>query len=995
MRFLAIALPVPTEYANRFTMKYLAFVKAVRKWTIRLGCLAAMGLTGCLLSLPGSHTPPAAATASALESVNLSDPIRPVTSDQPIQLHAAQNEWTTFALQVSNVWPRRPLSVRISNLRSTAGNAIGLDQFSAYQILSMPVEVTPGYVRHTGLNSANRSIPRALLSTPIGNGSIQLASLRDPTDPTNPAAHPNGGSVLLWFDLHVPPYTTAGEYSGSCRLADASGRTVGAAVPVHLTVYDFALPVARHLQMVGQADWDRLAALYPAAFGDTITPGLINRGDPRYRQTIGALDQMMSLSEQRRALLVLPGLRPTVKWPAGGEPQIDWNEFDSLIRPWMNGELFVDRVPLRYWPLPEAESLARYDAKSRADYWSAAASHFEQLGWLDRAPVWLGRESASTSAQTSADALCDEAGRILAGNQQVKVALPLQDEQVAAAHQRIAPPDLARLITAGAPLVSSAGAASPTSASPWRQHWMRTDLPGLVPYAGAGSDERDVRVWAWLAFLRRADMIVWDHALPMVDSPNDPADPNTLTWFYPGQWFGVADPVPTIQLAWLRRAQQDYEYLWLAVQHGQLINALQMARLITKPVEIQSGQAADPVYALLTGTTSQEAWDRVQELLAETILLRKPGQQVDEARQRALYIETLQWTQPQQRPQILARAAQWTIDTTPRPQTQHTPGNWLRLDLSLDIYNASDLTPDKNALQWDAPPPQSGWEVRPQPVEVPRLQTYHVQPASLSAGFDLNHMSADASKPLELRFINNFTRAAYPLRVRLPVAVCERHEGPLAIDGKLNDWSDADALQDGPLVLMMNRPAVQKQELKFVEGSSRIYSSYGRENFYVAFSLEGLTGNEHQAHNEVYYQARRAWGEDLCEVLVQPVYRDNSVGPVLHVICKPNGADWTERKEPATGVDQEWRVTAGAAVRYAMTLSEGRWRGELGIPWKLINAPNKNAPVLLRFNFCQHRQQNCESASWCGPVDFGRDQNMMGVLYLHDPDGERSTDASP
>lgn len=995
MRLLAIALPVPTEYANRFTMKYSAFVKGVRKWTIQLGCLGALTLAGCPDAPPGGQTLPPAASTSALESVNLSDPIRPVSSNDPIQLHAAQNEWTTFALQVSNVWPKRPLSVRLSNLRSANGTAISLDQISAYQILSMPVEVNPGYVRHTGLNSANRSIPRALLSTPIQNGSIQLASLRDPTDPANPSAHPNGGSVLLWFDLHVPPYTAAGEYSASCELADAAGHSLGAALPIYLTVYDFALPIARHLQMVGQADWDRLSALYPAEFGDTITPNLINRGDPRYRRTIATLDQMVSLSEQRRALLVLPGLRPTVKWPAGGTPQIDWNEFDSLIGPWMNGELFVDRVPLRYWPLPEAQSLERYDAKSRADYWAATASHFEQLGWLDRAPVWLGRENTSTSAETAADAFCDEAARILAGNQRVKVALPLQDEQVAAAAQRIAPSDLARLITAGAPLISSTPATSSNVVSESREHWMRTDLPGLVPYAGAGGNERDVRVWAWLAFLRRADMIVWDHALPMVDSPNDPADPDTLTWFYPGQWFGITDPVPTIQLAWLRRAQQDYEYLWLAAQQGEVINALQMARLITKPVEIQSGQAADPVFALLTGTTSQQVWDRAQELLAETILLRKPGQHVDEARQRALYIETLQWAQPQERPQIWARAAKWTIDNTPRPQRQGMPGNWLRLELSLDIYNASDVTPDKSALQWEPPPPQSGWEVRPQPVEVPRLQTYQVQTATLSAGFDLNRMSADASKPLALMFVNGFTQAAYPLRVRVPVAICERHEGPLSIDGRLDDWSDADAMQDGPLVLMMDRPDVQKQELKFVEGDSRIYSSYGRDNLYIAFSLGGLTGNEHQAHNDVYYQARRAWGEDLCEVMVQPIYRDNSVGPVLHVVCKPNGADWAERKDAATEFGQEWRVTEGAAVRYATTTSEGRWRGELGIPWKLINASNKDAPVLLRFNFCQNRQQNCESASWCGPVDFGRDQNMMGVLYLHDPDGQRSANASP
>ena len=971
-------------------MKDSVLVKAVQRWAVRLGCLLILGLAGCPEVLPGDR--PGAhesGNGASLESVNLSDPIHPVADTQPIHLRAAQNEWTTFALQVNNVEPRRRLAVRLSNL-SSAGGTISLRQFTAYQILAMPVEVNPGYVRHTGLNSANRSIPRALLEAPLENGSIRVTSLRDPTDPTNPSAHPNGATVLLWIDLQVPPYTPAGDYAGSCELTDRAGLVVGASLPLHLTVYDFALPVARHLQMVGQADWDRLAALYPASFGDTITPSLINRGDPRYRQTISTLDQMMSVSEQHRALLALPGLRPTVKWPAGQAPLIDWSEFDSLVGPWMSGELFPDRVPLRYFPLPAAQSLDRYDPRSRADYWAAAASHFQQLGWLDRAPVWLGNQDVSLSSPTRADALCDEAARILGANPQVKVALPLQDEQLARGPQPIGDSTAERIITAGVPLIWAVPNSPASPDLPSRQHWLRTDLPGLVPYAGAGSDERDVRVWAWLAFLRRGDLIVWDHALPTVDSPSDPADPNMLTWFYPGQWFGVPHPVPTIQLAWLRRAQQDYEYLWLAAQHGEVINALQMARLITKPVEIQPGQAADPVYALLTGTTSQQAWDRAQELLAKTILLRKPGHPVNEAEQRALYIETLQWAQPQERPQLLARWAKWTLDAAPAAPQARAAGNWLRLDLSLDIYNASDMTPDKNSLQWDPPSPQSGWQVRPQPVDVLRLQTYHVQPATLSAEFNLDRITPDAGKPVGLRFINGFTKAAYPLSVRLPVAMCERHEGPLAIDGRLNDWSDADALQDGPLVLMMDRPDVQKQELRFVADSSKVYSAYGRENFYVAFSLEGLMPDEHQAHNDVYYQARRAWGEDLCEVLIQPVYRDNFLGPVLHVVCKPNGADWTERKEDTAPPEVQWRPAAGAVVRYATTTTDGRWRGELAIPWKLINAPDKEAPVLLRFNFCQHRRRNCESASWCGPVDFGRDPNMMGVLYLHNADAKES-----
>jgi hypothetical protein len=964
-----------------------ARAKVLRTWTTLLlaGSLA-IGLAGCPDAPPKAGPAASVPSRTLLQPLNLSDPIRPSVDAALIELRAAQNEWTSFALQISDISTQRPMSIRVGDLTSAGGATITAANIEAYQILPMPVQVNPGYVRHTGLNSANRSVPRALLAVPAAHGIINLASLRDPTQATNPSAHPNGGTVQIWVDLHVPQYAAAGGYTGSCELSDAAGHPIGSAVPVKLAVFDFALPEARHLQMVGELDWERLGALYPELFGDTITPNLMNRGDPRYRQSIAALDQMMSLSHERRAALVIPGLRPTVKWPAGAPPEIDWREFDELIRPWMSGKSFADRVPLQYWPLPGAQSLDRYDPQSRLDYWGLAAGHFDQLGWLERAPVWLGSPARAGAAEPDPAAVAHEASRILAVYPKVSVAVPLRDDQLARQAGSSAAVDAGRIITTGAPLVSSVPPPAAHVDARDRRHWMRTDLPGLVPYAGAGADERDVRVWAWLAFLRRADLILWDDVLPTVDSAGQPADPNTLTWFYPGKWFGVPGLVPTIQLEWLRRAQQDYEYLWLAAQRGEVINALQLARLITKPVEIRPGQAADPEYALLTGTASQHAWQRAQELLAETILLRKPGEPLDPARQRSLYIETLQWAQPQERPQLLARGARWTYQGPRKIGDGRATGNWVHLDLGLDVYNASDATPDKNALAWGAPPPLSGWEVRPQPVEVPRLQTYHVQPATLPAEFDLSHVSPDSVQPLDLSFINGFTKVAYPLRVRAPVAVSDRREGPLALDGNLSDWTDADALQDGPLVLMMNRPNLQAQALKFASGTAKVYSGWGRENFYLAFSLDGLSPEDHTAHNDVYYQARRAWGEDLCEVLIQPVYKDNSAGPVLHLVFKPNGADWVERKGAGNAPGEIWRVAEGSGVRYATTTGDDRWRGEAGIPWRLINSAGKDAPVLLRFNFCQHRTRNCESASWCGPVDFGRDESLMGVLYLRSPD---------
>lgn len=950
-------------------MNDLQPVNVVRSLTALIALLVAIGVAGCNAArrqTPHTNDESHPSLTPQLHPVDLSNPIRPMPTDQPVGLRAARNEWTSFTLQLSGVFADRPGSLRIRV--STPQIANVSESITVYQVLPMPVQVNPGYVRHAGQSTDNGSIPRALLPVAT-NGVVSIASLRDPTQPLNPAAHPNGVNVLLWVDLHVPLTAPSGEQEISCEMLDARGRTTGRAVSVRLTVYDFSIPNERHLQVAGRIEWGRLAALYPDRFGDTITPNLINRRDPRYATTVAALDQLVSLGQMNRTDVIVPGLRPTVKWPGGEPPQIDWREFDALVAPWMRGEAFADHIGLGFWPLPAAENLDRYDPRSRLDYWTLAADHFRQREWLDRAPV---------PTQLAADA-----DPILAATRQARVMLPLTDDQLAP----IAPQRVNRVLSAGQGLVSSAPQATLIRNTDKHSHWLSTDMSGPVPYAGSGGDERDVRIWAWLAFLRHADLVLWNDSLPAVNAPLEPADPSSLVWFYPGQWFGIDQPLPTIQLKWLRRAQQDYEYLWLASQRGEVINALQMARLITKPVEIQPGQPADPVYSLMSGTTDPRAWDEAQDLLARSILLRQPGQPVDDARQRALYIQTLQWAEPRERPLLVARSADWTLAPSSTDSNSPSGPNRLHLRLGLDIYNASDIRPDRNTLRWSQLPPGSGWQVQPRPIDVPQLQTYRVQPATMTAQFDLDRAAPSATSPLELCFVNGFTKVETRLKVVLAVAACDRREGPLALDGRLNDWNDGQSICDGPMVLMLSRPDLQNQQIQFAPVPSKIYSAWGPDNFYLAFALEGLSPDPHQAHNEVYYEARRAWSEDLCEALIQPVYADNAVGPVLHVVCKPTGADWVEQKgRPSKTARSTWEPVGGSSVRYATTnTASGHWRGEVAIPWKLICGPDHDLPVLLRFNFAQHRAANCQSASWAGPVDFGRDENLTGVLYLRTP----------
>lgn len=922
-------------------------------------------------------------TAPQLQALMLSDTLSPAVTDEGVALTAARNEWVSFTLQVSGLPEKRPFSLRIRPLQSGAGT-ISRVQYEAYQIFPMPVDVNrAGYVRHTGQSAAVHDLPRALLPLGSDKGLINLAQLRNPDRPLDAPREKwaGPGPLQLWVDVLIPADAIAGDYAATCDLIPAGSDKPVASTPLKLTVYDFALPAERNLQMVGRISWDSLKRLYPDRF-ETVTERLLSRTDEKYAAAVRTLDQIVSLAQHHRTGVFIPQLQPTVKWPAGQQPQIDWTEFEGLVWPWLTGEMFSDGVPLGFWPLPAPEQLDRYDPKSQSDYWSSAAAHFDQREWLDRSPIWIEKVRPGPVRAAETLELSARAAELLSIHSRLRVLFPLETDQVQLRQElvpgMIDPADAPRLWAAAPGLVFSPPIHDwEGEASKKPEQWLRTDTPGLVPYAGAGGDEKDVRLWAWLAFLRQAKLIVWNGVLPSFDDPTQPADPNELIWFYPGEWFGIDRPVPTLQLKWLRRAEQDYEYLRLAKERGEQLNTLVMARLMTKLVQIQPGQAPDPSYALMCGTTDPKAWSDAQQLLAKTILLREPGVEPDADLQHALYIETLRWVQPQEKPLLMGRTTQWYWDAGEQ-------GQRLRLKLGIDIYNASDTRPDKNQMQWVALP--QGWQVKPQPVEVPALSMFDVRRETMEASFDLSKITPAAQQPSELSFINGFTNRATPLKLVLPVAATERLEGRrLSVDGKLDEWHSADLLQDGPMVKMLSRPAVQRQDLEPASTPARVYSGWAADNFYLAFDLSGistaaLTGSQ----NFVNYQFRRAWGEDLCQVLIQPVY-DKGVGPVLHLVCKPTG-HWVERKLDPRLHAFPWQPLEGAGIRYKAALDGDRWVGEVAIPWKAIVDPQQGMPTLLRFNFVQHKDAVGESASWAGPIDFGRDESFTGVLHVKEAD---------
>jgi hypothetical protein len=510
---------------------------------------------------------------------------------------------------------------------------------------------------------------------------------------------------------------------------------------------------------------------------------------------------------------------------------------------------------------------------------------------------------------------------------------------------------------------------------------LRTDASGVLPYLGAGGNERDVRIWAWLAFLRHAGLVLWSDALPAQNKLTEQVDPNDLVWFYPGSWFGVDAPLPSVQLKWLRRAQQDYEYLLLATQRGMPTDALMLARLMTRQVEIGSAQPPDPVYELLSGTVEQETWDQARSLLARGILLHAPGgspqNPTSAAQETALNLDMIRWQQPKERPFILPRVANWYLDSSP----DSNGGRWAAVRLGVDVYNASDNQPDQNLLQWTSA--GEGWEFSPKPMVLSALHTYGVRRFWLPASVDLDRIGPSSRQPLEILFVDGFTRNEYRSQAMLPVAASDRREGHLAIDGKLDQWYSSDLIHDGQLTRMLDRPSVQAWRIEPASDASQVFTTWADDNFYLGFRVSGITVPQPQ-RNFVDFQFRRAWGEDLCEALIQPINDDNSLGPITYVACKPGGVCLIKRRAGSRAGPGTWQEIAGADVRYAANASAAGWTGDLAIPWKLILPGDRPRPRLLRFNFIQHMASNGESASWAGPIDFDMDVSYMGLIFLRD-----------
>lgn len=980
----------------------------------RLAHPADAGLVALLMSLliAGCVRPTAQLRESPL--FDRSAPLAPA-DDTPtpgaIELKGAGGEWLDFTITCAGSATR----LRLAPLRLEGAGQATAAQWQAYRVEELPADLNRAAIhRFYGGESAGemKSFPAALVPLPpASDGAFKV----------NPAI---GKPVMLWVDIQVPRSLGRGEWRTQVEALGPDGDVL-ARLPIALVSHGFDLPKSRSLTISGTAAWEKLQE----GFGvdRAINPELLSR-HPRAPENVSAvrrLDMLQILAQTHRLQVEFPDLAAPVKWPGGRDPRIDWAGYDEVIAPWMSGSAFEDGVGVADWPVPTMRGIERYNALSRQDYWKLALAHFDDRGWLEQSTLWFVGEAIDAAVDGVPEALRRDVGYSPAERAQVaaeaaraasvypagRIALPLEGD-----HVRFEGPENPGFIepeAAGRLMVRAEGLLADERNRPWPAglaspgRWLHTGDASGLRLPSPGASEADIRLWAWLAFLRDAGHLRTGSALPRTQGPDQVMDPTQIVWFYPADWFGGAagaPPVPSVQLKWLRRAQQDYEYLAAAAQGLEGSYARVVARALVRPVKVPVGEGVDPLQALWAGTPRVERWDEGLALVADKVAMADPGLR---SRLEPRFFtdhtyRTTQWLVERERPLPAITGARWDVSGQGQEQRLH-------LRLRTETYNPSDATPEGMTLSWvtlpggQAPPRDERpglWQTPAIEQAAGVIETYAVGAATLTTSAAVEDIAAvgflRASTPASVAVRDAFTGAVSLTEATLPaVAVTERDAAP-TIDGRLGEWSGNEAFLDGPLVRMSDRPSIQAGRISRTRQTGQAFVGWTAQGLHVAFRFDGVErdGSMRSSRNFVELQDRRTWGEDACEILIQPVWGiagDPIDGPLLHIVAKPQNA--FVRRSSDRRIEAEVWQAFESDLRYAATVDEeGVWRAELTLPWSALRREGLTVetfdqrPMLLRFNLSHHDAATGQSGSWAGPVDHSRDPELTGAIVIGERD---------
>jgi len=878
-----------------------------------------------------------------------------------VNLFAAANETVSVQLLIDGS-PQGLHDVRVSlgELSGPARRKLDAGDIKGFRMLPVHVsEFPPWHLRlvSTPPRSEHFFDPLVPLNAPVGGQPYTLA--------------PNE-KLAIWFDIAVPRSALAGDYVGTFRVEAANRDPVD--IPLLLKVYGFMLPDHRPIPALGSTDFAALCSTFIQRRGRPFVPPNLDRSHPDVLKGLVLLRQMMTLAHDHRLDLFDRTLHPAMGRDLSGNVSLDWDDYIAVVRPYLDGTAFDDRIGVPAWPMPVSEdwpTAEHYGGRNNEEFAATAGSVIAQareklcagLGYGNVMFHWPCRQPVSERAYADATDLLTMVRRY---DPDTAILSTLPARPPAESLLNV-PPELASIPSIFAPPgqwfdpsdVKTDGLRNVLSGT-----WLAPGTPPYVPSLGIIATPADVRALHWMAMKYRcAAMFLGDVMNWEGDVFSTPAGAETRL-FYPGTAHGIEGVLPSVRLKRLRRGLTDLAYLRLLSQRGRET----VSRSVINAMIRYGGQEAAGDHYLdprLGGWVHDgRLWEEARRLLAVEI---HTDIHSDEATRRDLMAQQLAW-------EHFLDATQTVRLEQTRSTVSRTDEGRLRATLRLDVYNEITRDVTLTAAVETLPP---GWRPVTGEVRISPLPPGTRREVVLTAEGQAVPLTGDGKLPVRVSLAVD-DQAARLVDVGVPILQVTPVDTPIAIDGRLNDWPmrGGNAASDFRLLGARGqgpRPVAQRQTLVFVLRDDKF--------LYVAMRcLEpnpaGLTA---LSSNFIRYEQLMACGEDLVELILDPGMNAQGPEDLFHLIVKPNGvlvATQGILTDPPLGKAQPWPVNAKVAV----TRDDRRWVVELAIPLEAFGPAGQS--TFWGINFARFAHQGQESSSWSAAPRYFYDPRNLGTMWM-------------
>ena len=895
-------------------------------------------------------------------------------ADGTVRIEAAVNETVAFQLVVQASGDRGSIDRLRSSGFSREGASIPPDAIRLYRAADVEISRFPSwYLRLSPYLNEARRFSDVLIPIDAPRGAL-------------PARLEPGQNLVFWAEVHIPVGTSAGAYTGKLEVFTAGGGVQ--ALNVALRVLPFALPQTRHLRVAAGLNTQQLLAQHLRWNNEPYAPKRISIDDPLYDRSVGVIDATIELLHRHRCSAMLTDVHPVRRIGLRGDLELDWADYDRLVASVLDGTAFEDRIPAAIWPLPvdsrnpSPEAHGGWGSQQYenllTDYVRQCVDHFDRKEWIDRHFVWLPMPGQTRAQQY--EQFNRLATLMTAGDPRVRTICPLTPNSMApfgwlndpfqdvSAHTAIwCPPGS---------LADHDALAAQRDAG--KETWLRPDRPPFVGSLEVIAPPVDARSLAWMAYR-------WGHRGILLPLINADIDVNVLSsketdqaLIWPGQPYGLEQPVPSVRLKRLLRGLQDFEYLWLLEQNGRPA----IAASIAEDMAPYGGTASYGEH-FLDGrpggwVSDPSAWAMARRLMADELVsalraIEGEPPFTDDVSRFEQQIEWARLIKVVREVRVQVEGVSVRIDSS----DMETP---VRVAVHTTVFNAT-RKPISGTLKLFEPP--AGW-IRAEPS----AQVTDLGPARAirqAVEFKTPPVLAgeDGAIPVAVALHDDNGQVVGTGKGRICVLTSQALRRPVTIDGRLDDWplAEQNVAADFVLVGAADTPKRSRREGNRPTEATRAFVCHDDDFLYIAFNCDDQAMDRRviRRSNVVSYDELWPTDEDLVEVLLDPTGRALDAGQMIHLIVKANGAVVAERgAECVSRVAEHERWLGEVIAAIDDQTQADRWTVEMRIPLEAFGRPAE----VWGINFGRYHARLGEYASWTAARRFLYTPVTLGNLRV-------------